>query len=93
MTRKTYPPEEISAKLKRAEELITGGATVAEAAQFVGVKYGTLYQWRRRFADAAATDGIRRIKQLEAENARLRKALDELDRPVVVFRQREASSA
>ncbi len=93
MTRKTYPPEEISSKLARAEELIKGGASVAEAAQYIGVKYGTLYQWRRRFADTAASDGIRRIKQLEAENARLRKALDELDRPVLVFRQREGSLA
>lgn len=86
MARKTYPPEEIAKQLKHAESLIAGGASVAEAAQVIGVKYGTLYQWRRKYA-VAASDGIRRIKELEAENARLRKALDELDRPGAVFRQ------
>ncbi len=91
MGRKTYPPEEISKQLRHAESLIAGGASVAEAAQVIGVKYGTLYQWRRKFS-MATSDGIKRIKELEAENARLRKALDELDRPTLVFR-RDLSTA
>ncbi|MFT3727201.1 MAG: transposase [Terricaulis sp.] len=84
MTRKSYPPEEIAKQLKEAENLIADGASVAEAAQSIGVKYGTLYQWRRKYS-VAASEGIRRIKELEAENARLRKALEELDRPGSVF--------
>ena len=84
MTRKSYPPEEIAKQLKEAENLIADGASVAEAAQAIGVKYGTLYQWRRKYS-VAASEGIRRIKELEAENARLRKALEELDRPGAVF--------
>ena len=79
--RRSYSPEDIAAILKRAAELITDGATILEAAQFLGVKYGTLYQWRRRFADTVDTDTISRIKQLEAENTRLRKAFEELERP------------
>src|SRR5262245_33374575 len=87
MTRKSYPPEEVAKQLKQAESLIAAGSSVAEAAQTIGVKYGTLYQWRRKYS-VSASEGIRRIKELEAENARLRKALEELDRPGSVFQQK-----
>ena len=87
MRRKTYPPEEIARKLKQAEVLMASGTSMATAANLIGVKYGTLYQWRRRFADADA-EVISHIKRLEAENARLRKAVDELETTVLPFPQR-----
>lgn len=77
--RTTFTLAEICAKLSRAENLIAAGASVPEAAEQIGVKYTTLYQWRRRFPDTSALEGFRRVRKLEAENARLRKALAELD--------------
>lgn len=78
MPRRTYSPDEVLTKLKRAENLVAAGATLNEAAKLVGVTYGTLVEWREKF-DVLASAGIKRIKQLEAENARLRRAIAELD--------------
>ncbi|MGE0741126.1 MAG: transposase [Hyphomonadaceae bacterium] len=78
MPRRTYSPDEVLTKLKRAESLVAAGATLNEAAKLVGVTYGTLVEWRAKF-DVLASAGIKRIKQLEAENARLRRAIAELD--------------
>ncbi len=78
MPRKTYSPDQIVKKLRRAEALMAAGASMNEAAKELGVTHGTLIEWREKF-DVLATAGIRRIKQLEAENARLRRAIQELD--------------
>lgn len=78
MPRRTYTPDEVVKKLKRAESLVAAGATLNEAAKVIGVTYGTLVEWRAKF-DVLASAGIKRIKQLEAENARLRRAIAELD--------------
>lgn len=91
--RTTFTLAEICAKLNRAEDLIANGASVPEAAEQIGVKYTTLYQWRRRFPESAALDGFRRVRKLEAENARLRKALAELDVSVPSRAARKAARA
>lgn len=57
---------------------MAAGASLNEAAKVLGVTHGTLIEWRKKF-DVLATAGIQRIKQLEAENARLRRAIAELD--------------
>lgn len=78
MTKRRYTPDEIVERLRRVEGLIAKGATIGEAAQTVGVKYGTVYQWRRRYADLAGS-GVEMLRRLEAENARLRRSLLELE--------------
>lgn len=82
-TRCNYQPEEISEKLTRAEDCIARGMSMAEAAEAVGVKYITLYQWRRKFAVSAASE-IRRIKRLEVENARMLRLLQEFGHPAAL---------
>lgn len=79
MARRNYTPEEITEKLAQAEEWIAKGHSVPNAALLVGVNYTTLFHWRRRFPGDTTDSGVLRIKRLEAENARLRKAIAMLD--------------
>ena len=78
MSKKRHSVQDIADMLTRIEKAIAQGASMAEAAREVGVKYSTAYQWRRRYANVTKLDTFRR---LEAENARLRRALLELDQP------------
>lgn len=78
MMKRRYTADEIVERLRRVESLIANGATIGEAAQTVGVKYGTVYQWRRRYANLAGS-GVEMLRRLEAENARLRRSLLELE--------------
>ena len=78
MRKMRYAADDIVERLRRVESLIANGATIGEAAETVGVKYSTVYQWRRRYANLAGT-GVEALRRLEAENARLRRSLLELE--------------
>ena len=77
MSRKRPKPEEIVAKLRQADVLVGQGASVAEAIRSIGVSEVTYYRWRREFG-GLKTDQVRRMKDLEVENQRLRKAIADL---------------
>ena len=77
MPRKVYKPEEIVAKLRQADVLISQGQSVADAVRAIGVTEVTYYRWRQEFG-GLKTDQVRRMKELEAENARLRRAVSDL---------------
>jgi transposase-like protein len=70
-------PEEIVAKLRQADGLIAQGQSVAEAIRAIGVSEVTYYRWRREFG-GLKSDQVRRMKDLETENQRLRKAIADL---------------
>ncbi|WP_238273001.1 IS3 family transposase [Methylobacterium cerastii] len=70
-------PEEIVAKLRQADVLISQGQSVADAIRALGVSSVTYYRWRREFG-GLKSDQVRRMKSLETENARLRKAVADL---------------
>ena len=70
-------PEEIVAKLRQADVLISQGQSVAEAIRAISVSEVTYYRWRREFGGLKSDQG-RRMKDLETENQRLRKAIAEL---------------
>ena len=70
-------PEEIVAKLRPADGLIAQGQSVAEAIRAIGVSEVTYYRWRREFG-GLKSDQVRRMKDLETENQRLRKAIADL---------------
>ena len=70
-------PEEIVAKLRQADVLISQGQSVADAIRALGVSSVTYYRWRREFG-GLKSDQVRRMKDLETENARLRKAIADL---------------
>lgn len=75
---KRHSPEEIASKLSQARELIERGVPVSETAKLIGVAEPTLFRWRRDY-EGLKFDQIRKMKQLEAENARLRRAVAELE--------------
>ena len=70
-------PEEIVAELRQADVLISQGQSVADAIRALGVSAVTDYRWRREFG-GLRSDQVRRRKDLETENARLRKAIADL---------------
>lgn len=70
-------PEEIVAKLRQADVLISQGQGVADAIRALGVSAVTYYRWGRQFG-GLKSDQVRRMKDLETENARLRKAIADL---------------
>jgi putative transposase len=61
---KHYKPEEIVAKLRQVDVMVSQGRSVADA----GVTEATYYRWRREFG-GLKTDQVKRMKELEAENA------------------------
>ena len=77
MPRKRHKPEEIVAKLRRVDVLVSQGQSVADAIRAIGVTEVTYYRWRQEFG-GLKTDQVKRMKELEAENARLRRAVSDL---------------
>ena len=77
MAKEGHKPEEILAKLRQVDVLASQGRSVADAIRAIGVTEVTYYRWRREFGGLKA-DQVRRLKDLEAENARLRKAVADL---------------
>jgi putative transposase len=84
--RKTHAPEEIVAKLRQAEVLVGQGKSVAEAVRAIGVTEPTYYRWRTEFG-GLKLDQVRRLKELERENARLRKAVSDLTLEKVILKE------
>ena len=76
MARKRHKPEEIVAKLRQVEVLTAQGTSVAEAVRAIGVTEVTYDRWRQEYG-GLKTDQVRRMKELEKENQRLRQAVAE----------------
>ena len=77
MAKKNYKPEEIVAKLRQADVLIAQGAKIPDVVRTIGVTQVTYYRWRREFG-GLQLDQVKRMKELEVENQRLRKAVSDL---------------
>jgi len=77
MARRHYRSEEIIAKLREAEVLLGRGKKVAEVVRELGIHEVTYYRWRKEYG-GMRVDQMKRLKQLEQENVRLRKAVSDL---------------
>lgn len=77
MARKRYSPEDIIGKLRSAEVWLAEGVSVGEVVRRLGVQRVTYYRWRKEYG-GMGVDQARRLKELEAENARLKKAVADL---------------
>ncbi len=77
MSRKRHKPEEIVSKLRQVDVLVSQGQSVAYAIRSIGVTEVTYYRWRQEFG-GLKSDQVRRMKELETENQRLRKAIADL---------------
>lgn len=76
MKRKNNTPEQIVTKLRKVEALTAEGATIAEAAKQIGVSEQSIYRWKKQYGQMDR-DQVKRLKELEKENARLKKLLAE----------------
>ena len=74
---KKHKPEEVVAKLRQVDVLISQGAPIADAIRSIGVTEVTYYRWRNEYG-GLKSDQVKRLKDLETENARLRKAISDL---------------
>lgn len=77
MGTKKHKPEEVMAKLRQVDVLVSQGQSVADAIRAIGVTEVTYYRWRKEFG-GLKSDQVRRMKDLEIENQRLRKAITDL---------------
>ena len=77
MPRRKYTPEQIISKLREAEVLLSQGQTVGQACKSLGVSDQTYYRWRKEYG-GMRTSQVRRLKDLERENARLKKLVADL---------------
>ena len=74
---KKHKPEEVVAKLLQVDVLVSQGTAIADAIRSIGVTEVTYYRWRNEYG-GLKSDQLKRLKDLETENARLRKAISDL---------------
>src|SRR5262249_24333321 len=83
MARKRYKPREIVAKLRQVDVLVSQGQNMVDAIRQIGVSEVTYYRWRQEFG-GLKTEQVKRLKDLELENSRLRKAVSDLTLDVIL---------
>jgi len=77
MARKRHTAEEIVAKLQQVDVLVAQGRQVSDAVRAIGVTEVTYYRWRNEYGGLKG-DQVKRLKELETENNRLRRAVLDL---------------
>ena len=77
MPKQSFTPEEIISKLREAEVLLCQGQPLGAVCRGLGVSEQTYYRWRKEYG-GLRTDQARRLKELERENARLKKLVADL---------------
>ena len=86
MASKHHKPEEIVAKLRQVEVLVGQGKPVTDAVRAIGVTEATYYRWRSEFG-GLKLDQVKRLKLLEQENDRLRRAVADLTLEKLVLKE------
>ena len=74
--KKRHTPEQIVHKLREAEAELAAGVSSPEVARKLGISEATFYRWRNQYG-GMKTDATKRLKELEKENARLKKIVAE----------------
>ena len=86
MPRKRHKAEEIVAKLRQVDVLVSQGKAVAEAVRSIAVTEVTYYRWRQEYGGLKG-DQVKRLKELETENTRLRRAVSDLTLEKLILRE------
>jgi putative transposase len=86
MSSKRHKPEEIVAKLRQVDVLVSQGKPVAEAVRSIAVTEVTYYRWRQEYGGLKG-DQVKRLKELEAENMRLRRAVSDLTLEKLILKE------
>ncbi len=79
-------PEEIVIKLRQVDVLVSQGKTVAASVRSIGVTEVTYYRWRKEYG-GLKLDQVKRLKELETENMRLRKAIADLTLDKLILKE------
>ena len=91
MPRKRHTPEEIVTKLRQVDVLVAQGQSVADAVRSIDVTEVTYYRWRQEFG-GLKTEQIKRLKELEAEKAWLRRAVADLTLDKLILKEAAAGN-
>ena len=86
MPRKRYSVEQIINHLREAEVLLAQGQTVGEICRRIGVSEQSYYRWRREYG-GLKVDQARRLKELEQENTRLKRAVADLTLDKLILKE------
>ncbi len=86
MARRKYTPEPIISKLCEVEVALAKGATVSLAARGIGVTDQAYYRWRREYG-SLTVEQAKRLKELEKENLRLRRAVSDLTLDKLILKE------
>lgn len=77
MGRKTFTPEQIIFKLREVEVLVGQGESISTACRRIAVTEQTYYRWRKEYG-GMGTEQLKRLKELEKENVRLKRVVADL---------------
>lgn len=86
MARRRHTPEQIIRKLRDADRLLGEGAEVADVARHLEVSEATYQRWRNQFGGMKADDA-KRLKELERENARLKRIVADKELEIDALRE------
>ena len=86
MLQKRYRPEEIIAKLRKADVLLGEGKKVPEVTKALGIHEVTYYRWRKEYGGMSLPQA-RCLKELERENLRLRQAVSDLTLDKLILKE------
>jgi transposase-like protein len=78
MRRKRHSPEQVVRKLREAEADLASGAALDQVCRKLGVSGATYHRWKKQYGGAGAEE-VRRLKELEKENARLKAIVADLE--------------
>jgi putative transposase len=86
MKKKGFSAEQIIAKLREAEVLLSQGGTVGEVSRKLGITEQTYYRWRREYG-GMRVEQARRLKELEKENGRLKRLVADLTLDIAILKE------
>ncbi len=86
MKHRRFPAEQIVNKLRQAEVMLSQGQTIAQASKALGITEQTYYRWRKEYG-GLKTDQAKRLKELERENARLKRLLADAELDKAILRE------
>ena len=86
MAKKRFSVEQIIGHLREAEVLLSQGMTVGEICRRIGVSEQSYYRWRREYG-GLKVDQVRRLRELEAENGRLKRAVADLTLDKLILKE------
>ena len=86
MKKTRHTPEQIIRMLRQAEAMLAAGSTVPQVAKDLGISEATFHRWKARYSGMSSQEA-RRLKELEKENARLKKLLAEKELDIDMLKE------